>query len=276
MTFAAPITSTAPVRLPRAQGDLRLSTKATPPGSAIDTLYQKGAYKAVFPRADVFTGVIVNTAGGVTGGDRFDLNAVAGAKSHLSLTTQAAERAYRALPGETGHVQTHLLVEAGATLRWLPQETIVFDGADFARRLRCDVASGATALLVEPVIFGRAAMGERDIRGRMSERIEIWQEGLLTYLDAWSLEGALMDTLSRPATGAGAGAMASLVLAGPSAEASLDPLRAHLPEEGGASLKAPDLLVARVMAKDGYHLRQTLLPMLDYLTQNTLPTCWRL
>lgn len=281
MTFAAPIASTAPVALPRAIGTLRVASKASPRGSAIDQLYQKGAYKAVFPRARTFTAVVVNTSGGITGGDRFDLLASAGAGSHLTLTTQAAERAYKALPGEVGQVQSKLQVEAQSVLHWLPQETIIFDGANVRRRLRCEVAAGASALIVEPMIFGRTAMGEDQVRGCMSDRIEIWQEGRLTYLDAWTLEGDMTSRLARPAIAASMGAMASLVLVGPQAEAGLEPLRALLPDTGaegtgGASLKAPDILVARLLAKDGYCLRKSLLPILDHLTQNTLPTCWRL
>lgn len=276
MTFARPVNSSIPVRLQRALGELRVSTKATVRGSGLDTLYQKGSYKMVFPRAQSLTGVIVNTSGGVTGGDNFDLAARVGEASDLTLTTQAAERAYKALPGQSGTVRSRLEVGPGASLRWLPQETIVFDGADFDRHLRCDLAPDASVLIVEPIIFGRAAMGEDCVHGRVSDRVELWQNGRLIHLDAWRLEGDLTEALSRPSVAGGASAMVSLVYAGARAEVDLEPLRSLMPETGGASLKSDNLLVARLVAKDGYHLRKSLLPILDYLTQHTLPTCWRL
>ena len=262
--------------LPRAVGHVRLRSKQTPRGAALDRLYQKGALKAVFPRGDGLTGVMVNTAGGVTGGDRFRLEACAGTGSALTLTTQAAERAYRALPGEIGRVRTSLSGEAGAHISWLPQETILFDGASFERRLRCDLAGDATLVLVEPLILGRAAMGERCVRGRMAERIEVFRDGVLIFRDSWALEGDLSDAFARPGIGAAATAMASLLCIGPKVAAWLEPLRAHFGTEGGASLRAADMLVGRLLAKDGYHLRKRLVPALMELTGNQLPTCWRL
>lgn len=276
MTYAPPFRTPETAKLPRAEGELDLSSKASPRGSCLDHLYQKGALKAVFPRAEDLTGVIVNTSGGVTGGDSFDITATAGAQSRLTLTTQAAERAYRALPASVGRIRTTLTVDTGATLFWLPQETIVFDGAHISRHLRCDMSQSAEALLVEPIIFGRAAMGERDIHARMSDRIELWQNGQPRHIDAWTLDGDLSTDLARPAVAAGATAMASLIYLGPRAEAHLTKIRALLPDTAGASLKAPDLLIARVLAKDGYELRKSLLPILDDLTDHALPTCWRL
>lgn len=262
--------------LPRAAGQVRLRTKKTERGTALDTLFQKGALKAVFPHGPNFTAVMVNTSGGVTGGDRFHLTASAGPGSQLTLTTQAAERAYKALPGEVGKVRTQLAADAGSRLWWLPQETILFDGANFARHLRCDLDACATALLVEPLILGRAAMGETRVHGCMSEQIDILRDGALIYRDAWKLDGDLTAHFLRPGIGKGATAMASLVLIGPGAETLLEPLREHLADAGSASLREQDLLVARVLARDGYALRKRLVPALSFLTQNTMPTCWRL
>jgi urease accessory protein len=274
MNSAAPALHAHPLN--RAQGHLRAAVKATPRGTGLATLFQRGSMKAVFPRSARKTLVQVNTAGGVTGGDRFQTAIDVQSGSHLTVTTQAAERAYRARPGETGRVSTELTVANGASLHWLPQETIVFDEANFARSLTCDLAEGAEALIVEPMIFGRAAMGETDLTGSLSDRICIRQNGEPLHLDAWTLTGNLTAQLDRPAIAGGARAMASLTYVGPRAEAHLDTLRALLPESGGASLKSPGLVTARLLTRDGYQLRQHLLPILDALTGHTLPTCWRL
>ena len=276
MTFSAAVTIPSPGPIPRAEGVARVSSKTGPNGSAIDQLYQKGALKVVFPRSADLTAVLVNTAGGVTGGDRFQLNAAAGADSSLTLTTQAAERAYKALPDETGRIRTHLTAAENARLCWLPQETILFDGANLDRRLRCDLAHGSELLFVEPLILGRAAMGENQVRGQMSDRVELVRDGKLTYLDSWTLAGDLTEVFDRAAVGQGAKAMASLIYVGPRAEAFLDPVRDHFGDSGGASLRSPDVLIGRVLAKDSYDLRKSLVPLLDFLTDTRLPTCWRL
>jgi len=276
MTYTATVTDQAKTALPRAEGALEVSSKQTPRGSAIDRLYQKGALKAVFPRSETFTSVLVNTSGGVTGGDRFRLSASAGPGSHLTLTTQAAERAYRALPGAPGRIRNTLSAAPGARLWWLPQETIFFDGAHLERRLRCDLAPDAEFLLIEPLILGRAAMGERHVTGQISDRIEIHRSGKIAYLDAWSFAGDITAHFNRRAIGSGATAMASLVYVGPRAESLLTPVRGHLGTGGGASLRDPNVLVARILAEDGYHLRQRIVPLLDFLTEARLPTCWRL
>ncbi|APX12149.1 urease accessory protein UreD [Tateyamaria omphalii] len=276
MTAHLPLTA-ATAAQPRAIGSVRLSTKPVQGRTVIDGLYQQGAAKAVFPRAARgMTAVLLNTSGGVTGGDRFDYAATAGAGTHLTVTTQACERAYRAQPGEVGRVETRLTVQDGATLWWLPQETLIFDGCAMTRRLSCDLAPTARALIVEPMCLGRIAMGEDAVRGQFSDRIEITRNGVPLVLDAWSLSGDMTADMARVAIGRGATSMVSLTYVAPDAEAHLGPVRDLLPETGGASLLTHDTLVMRTVAPSGYHLRKTLLPILDHLTGGHLPICWRL
>lgn len=262
---------------PRARGELRLSSKTVSGRSVLDGLRQSGATKALFPTGRPhLEAIVINSAGGITGGDRFRIDAAAGRGSRLTLTTQAAERAYRAQPGETGRLFTRLAVAEGARLDWLPQELIVFQGASLERRLEVDLAPDARFLMVEPMIFGRRAMGERLTDARLSDRIDVRRDGTPLYRDGLALSGDLTETLARASTGGGCGAMASLLYVAPDAEAHLDAVRAALPASGGASLLAPDALVLRLLAHDGFALRRALLPVLDRLTENTLPTSWRL
>lgn len=276
MTALHPI-EIADTRPPRAVGAVRLGTKCGPGGTVLDTLYQQGAAKAVFPRADRgLTAVLLNTSGGVTGGDRFSYDATAGPDTHLTLTTQACERAYCALPGEVGRVETRLTVTDNATLWWLPQETLLFDGCHMERRLTCTLAPDARALIVEPVCIGRLAMEETVVRGTMADRISIYRDDTPLVLDAWQLTGDMTAQMARPAIGDGASAMVSLTYVAPDADRYLDPVRAHLGPFGGASLLHDDVLVLRLLAPSGYALRQHLLPILDHLTDGHLPLCWRL
>lgn len=261
---------------PRAYGAVNLSVQGGERGTRLKDLGQSGSLKALFPRAHGadFQAVLINTAGGITGGDSFCITAHAEADTQLTLTTQAAERAYRAQPDQVGEVQNRLLIDKGARLNWLPQETILFQGCALSRTLHIDMQEGASLLMVEPLVFGRLAMGETLTDASFNDRIEIRRQGRIAYLDAITLQGDIAAQLARPHVAAGAGAMASLVYIAPDADAQLAPLRALLPETAGVSLIGDDLLLLRMLAADSYLLRQTLIPILNRLTHDTLPRCW--
>ncbi len=255
-----------------------LAAKARGGQSHIADLRLSGSSRALFPRptSPALDGVLLNTSGGITGGDRFDICATARQDSHLILTTQAAERAYRAVSQAPGYLETSLTLEDRARIDWLPQETILFEGASLRRRLRVEMAASARLLLVEPMIFGRTAMGETLHDARLNDRIEVRRENRLIFADAITLVGDIQARLDRPAIAGGARAMASVLLVAPDAGAALAPLRALLPPGSGASLLAPDLLFARLLAKDGHALRQILVPALVHLRNRPLPRTWML
>lgn len=219
---------------------------------------------------------MVNTAGGITGGDRvsLDIDVLPGAT--LTITTQAAERAYRAQVGEVGHVRTALTVKQSASLNWLPQELILFDRCALRRRLDIQLAATARLLMVEPVVFGRAAMPEvlRDVM--FQDRIRITRNGRPLYIDGMKLEGDATAHLARATIADGAGAMASVVMVAPDAARRLGPVRTMLPCTAGASMLADDVLVIRHLAPDSFELRRTLIPVLELLSDHPLPTSWRL
>lgn len=263
---------------PRARGQVRLTLKPGPGGGAIAGLRMAGSLKLMFPRpaGPAFEAVLVNTAGGVTGGDEFTTEAGAAPGTSLTLTTQAAERAYRANGIEPGRVATRLDVGLGARFAWLPQETILFEGAHFVRTLEVEMAEDSRFLMVEPVVFGRVAMGE-ELRGaRFHDRVEIHRDGRLLWRDAVRLEGDLAAQMDLAAIGNGARAMASLVYAGPDAGAFLDRLRALMPNTAGASLVRDGLLAARLLAPDSYTLRRSLMPALRLLNHYEIPKPWML
>ena len=261
---------------PRAHGSARLSVIGTERGTVLDGLRQAGALKVLFPRvADSrCQAVLINTAGGVTGGDTFETDANAGPGAHLSLTTQAAERAYRAQPFERAGLSTRLTLDDGARLDWLPQETILFDGCSVERSLKVDMAASSRLLLVEPLVFGRAAHGERLDDAWFRDRIEVRRDGDPVFLDAMAFAGDVRSHLARRHVAAGAGAMASLLLISPDAELPLTRLRGMLPQTAGASLIREGVLFARILAPDGFVLRQSLLPILSFLSENALPRNW--
>lgn len=272
----ASVPPTQAADLPRAIGSVKLSSKVVNGKSVIDGLRTSGASRVAFPRrADAVEAIQINTSGGVTGGDRFTTSARAGTNSQLVLTTQAAERAYASL-SDTAKISTHLEGEPGSRLHWLPQELIVFDQVSLDRRLEVNLAEGAEAVIVEPILFGRRAMGETRISGTFQDRITLRRNGTAIYRDRFALVGDISEQLDRPAVGRGMAALASAFYIGPRAEALLPQVRAHLPGAGGASLLDNGILVIRLLEQDGFLLRKTLVPVLEALTDATLPKTWSL
>lgn len=261
--------------LPRARGSVLVRAVVRGGRSVVADLRQAGSAKVLLPRGDgpMLDAALLVTAGGITGGDAFHWDAIVGEGGWLGLTTQAAERAYRARPGETGRVTVRLSAAAGARVDWLPQETILFDGSALARRLDVDLAGDAVLLAVEPLVFGRAAMGERITGVRLTDQWRIRRDGRLVHAEALRFAGSAAE-LARPAVLAGAGAMATVILASCDADAMLAPVRRLLPDGAGASVIRPGLLAVRVLAADGFELRRCLIPVLQALRGAPLPSMW--
>jgi urease accessory protein len=262
-----PIAAQSP---PRARGAARLSVAAGPGPSRLVDLRLEGSLKLLFPRgADHRQAVVLNTSGGLTGGDRMALDIAVGDGADLTVTTQAAERVYRAASGRA-EVEAGVTIGAGARLDWLPQETILFDGAALRRRLTVRMHGTARLLLVEPLILGRAAMGEVVRQAFLSDRWDIWRDGRLIRADALRLTGDVTNLMAR--AGGGAGAMASILVIAPGAEGRLPPL----PDGAAASSPLPGTLSVRMLAPDGFTLRQRLIPVIEHLAGRALPKVWRL
>jgi urease accessory protein len=140
--------------------------------------------------------VLINTAGGLTGGDRLQLSVDVGTMAAATITTQACEKFYRARDGHA-EVSCGLSVGAGGRLAWLPQETIVFERAAFSRRLDADLGDGAEALVVEATVFGRRAMGEAVGHAVFRDRWRIRHNGRLTHAQDLAIGPDVAGTLSR-------------------------------------------------------------------------------
>jgi urease accessory protein len=277
VTAHMPITSTP--LLQRARGLLNISVQQSDEGvSRLKDLRQQGSYRTIFPRSNSgnVEAVIINTSGGVTGGDQFETTAVAQKSAKITITTQAAERIYCAADTIAGTMKTTLSVQKDAQMFWLPQETILFDGARLERRLDVDLHASATFLMVEPLVFGREASGETLQSGGLDDRVCITTNQRPIYLDRIKLEGDITRQLRRTGIANGARAMASIVLVNSNASSLLDPVRTLLPASAGASLISDTILVVRLLSADSYALRTALLPILTLLTNNAVPKNWRL
>jgi urease accessory protein len=268
-----------PSLLQRAVGELRVVVKRFGAETVLDELRQVGCLKARFPRRIVpgwMDVVMLNTGGGVAGGDRLDLAFGVGAGGQATIAAQAAERFYRALAADApSRVRAHLTVAAGAALEWLPQETILFDRSALDRRLVVDLAADARFLGVETVVFGRTAMGETVREGWLRDLIRVRRAGALLLHDAIRLDGAIDAALQRRAVAGGAKVLATVVYVAPDASLKLDPVRDALAAaEAGASVWN-GMLVARVLGADSASVRRTVVAVLNVLREDRpLPRVW--
>lgn len=264
----------------RARGVLHVTTRLRGTETRLAGLRQEGCLRACFPHsgAGPLQVVTLNTSGGMTDGDGLQTRLAVEAGAFMVVASQAAERVYRARPGASpARVSVRAEVARHGRLEYLPQETILFDGCALDRHLTVEMDPDSTYLGVESLVFGRAASGEVLGSIRLRDRVSVRRGGRLVLHDGVILHGPAAAILAGPATGAGAGAVASLVYAAPDAEVCLAPLRDSLAGEGlacGASFR-DGMLVARIVARNGARARQAVLAGLAVLRgKNALPRVW--
>jgi len=290
LSKAAPLpggtwTST-PDELPRAVGRVDVAFQRRGEKTALRDLYQQGSAKARFPKT--FDGgppeaVLINLAGGLTGDDCFQQTVDFGQGTHAVVTTQAAEKIYRASKGSgPARVTNKLKVKADAFAEWLPQETIFFNGGRLQRRFEINLDPTARLLACEAMIFGRTAMGETVQHGHFRDdwRVHIGQR--LAFADGFHVDGAIQDCLDRPTIADGGRALATVLYVGPDIENLIETAKQTLDPFSAAGKRAAaslidDLIVARFVASDGAVLRDMLR---DYMTTMRrgaagLPKLWR-
>jgi urease accessory protein len=233
----------------RANGRAELALAAAPGGSRLRHLFQAAPLRWLFPDAEddePKTGALVNVAGGLTGGDRIASSLTLGPQARFTATTPAAEKIYRSL-GEETDIAATIAAEEGACCEWLPQETILFDGARLRRRLDFALAPGARLLAAEMLVLGRAAHGEGFVQGSLRDAWRVRRGGALVWAD--SLHLAAPRHAAARFRLAGANALATVLLAAPEAEALRG--RGREMAEGAASLVAPGVLLLRWLGEAG-------------------------
>jgi urease accessory protein len=240
-------------------------------------VHEAGSLRVRFPNpADtaLLEAVTVNTAGGMAGGDHFNVEVDVGAGARLCLTSAAAEKVYRSLGPDT-QVSVKLSADPGAALAWLPQETILFDRARLRRTIDLDLARGASVLLAEAIVFGRLARGETVACGHVFDRWRVRVGGELVFAETTRLDGGIAQHLSETAIAAEGAAIAS-VLKLPGDEDSAAAIRAmqqsFVGEVGVSAWNG--LALARLVAPDGAALRHNLIAVLTTWGAGMLPRLW--
>ena len=253
----------------RVDGEARIAFRRDATGKTVlADLYQRAPCRALFPATEVdepIQSVLLTTSGGLTGGDRTRVGIEVRANAQATLTTQAAEKIYRALP-DTGDalVRVDLRVGDGAWAEWLAQETIVFEGSRLRRLFAADVAATGRLLAVESIVFGRTAMGENFDTGLLHDAWRISRGGRLVWADALHLEGDVRRQRSAP-WGFGTNVACSTVLyTGADAPQQLVEARELLGQCnlpcGATSLDG--IMLVRIMAADAAELRAAVMRLI--------------
>lgn len=260
----------------RAQGAVKFDVKLQDGVTRRGRLHESGSLRVRFPspEAEGLSGVFVNTAGGIAGGDRFDIDITTGEGSRLTLTTAAAEKVYRAA-GPAAQLNIALKAEAGSHLAWLPQETILFDRARILRRIDIDLAEDASLLLCEIVVFGRSAMGEKMLHGEFVDRWRMRRAGRLVFAETIRLDGDIGEKLKSPAIANGGVAVGTALIA-PGDAAVVERIREASDQFGGeVGISCWNgFAMARFCAQDAARLRADMMAVLGRASGAALPRLW--
>ncbi|MSP20692.1 MAG: urease accessory protein [Alphaproteobacteria bacterium] len=267
----------------RSHGHARIAFGLRAGRTALEDLFQQGCSRVLRPHVPPGAApqaVLVNTGGGITGGDSLHTEVRIGAGAGAVVTSQAAEKVYRSAGGES-HVTTALSVAEGGWLAWLPQETILFDGGRLERETRISVAPGARLLACEAIGFGRQARKERVHSGLLRDSWRLERDGKLAWADSLRLDGDIADILARPAIADGATALASVLYVAEDAETLLSVARdlAGCAHVTAAATSLGHVLLARFAADSLYALRAELMPFLGLMLEAAaipaaLPQAW--
>jgi urease accessory protein len=260
----------------RAVGSVAFAARLSSGMTRRGDVHEAGSLRIRFPspETDALSAVLVNTAGGVAGGDRFSVSIDAGAGSALTLTTAAAEKIYRS-NGPEAVIDVSLRAEAGARLAWLPQETILFDRARLSRRIDIDLHEQASLLLAEIAVFGRTAMDETMTAGSYCDRWRMRRGGRLVFAETLRLDGDIGAKLAQPAIAGGGTAVATVLIA-PGTEQTVERIRAAasvFKAQVGVSAWN-GFALARFCAKDAAALRSDVMTLLAQVDAKALPRLW--
>jgi urease accessory protein len=271
--------SIGPVAPQRAEGRAFLSVGLSRGASRLIDLSQSGAARIMLPsvagpRPEA---VFLNTSGGLTSGDRIEFSMSVAGGAALTATTQTAERAYLA-PAGPARLRVTADVGPGAALDWLPQETILFQGAGLSRETRIDLGPDARCLLVEIVVLGRRAMGEVVTHARLLDRRTVTAQGRCLHVEALDLSPEGLARAASPAMLGPAHVCASLALCGSGTEAAAEALRVLPVPEGviAATSGWNGRTLLRATATDLWPLKIYLGRVIARLTDRPLPRVWQM
>lgn len=259
----------------RARGAIDLAIVA----GKLERFYQSGSAKIFMPKtyAATIEAVLVNTAGGLTGGDDFQVRLSADSDTHLTVSTQTAERIYRALGHQHANMRIDMELTGAASLHWLPQETILFDGARFSRQLNVEMNEGASFLASEMMVFGRTAMNEAVLKGSLQDQWRIRRGGKLIHAEALRLDGEIAQKLSQVASATSSICLSTILYISRDAEACVNAVRIFFkdyPEVKTAVTAWDGKLIIRSLGNDTAQLKKLLAQFIEQFRKIANPRVW--
>src|SRR6266850_7720415 len=203
--------------------------------------------KPLYPEGDaVCHAIVVHPPAGIAGGDELEIAVRAAEDAHALLTTPGAGKWYRS-GGVWARQRIELNARDGACIEWLPQETIVYDGALADIRTEVRLADGARFIGWEILCLGRSGSGERFARGACRLQTSLQQNGKALWFERGRIEGG-SPLLESQVGLTGAPVCATLLAVAPGLDALLPRCRGARPESGaGAVTLLPGVLVARYL-----------------------------
>lgn len=250
----------------RAEGSARILVSGSHRGTSILDVFERSPLRVMFPRvgAEVEEAVLVNTAGGIAGGDKLGYEVTALTDASITVTTQAAEKIYRAL-SQPARVNTNLRVGRAARLAWLPQETILFNGGRLSRKMEIDVSSGGEVLALEWLVLGRALNGEEVICGHITDSWRVRKDGRLVWADGFRITDSGFPSIRRSALLGNCIAVATMIYCGPHLKLRLSLFRKILSSLGcrSAATLLDGLIILRFAAQSAFELRCALRGFLE-------------
>ena len=202
--------------------------------------------------------IIVHPPAGIAGGDSLNIRASVAENAWAQLTSPGAAKWYRA--NSTAHQQVELRVAAGATLEWLPQETIVYSSAQAELRTRIELEGDARLFYWDIIALGRPAAGERFDAGHFQAHLDIRRDGQPLWHERQRVEGG--DGLLDSAIGlAGQPVFATLLVTGEINAELLERCRELNTSVRGDLTQLPGLIVARCLASEALQARAWLIEL---------------
>ena len=261
--------------LQRANGAGRAVLRGSEEGNRIVDLFQSSPIRIMFPRgraSAIEEAVFVNTGGGIAGGDRLEYGVTALADASIAVTSQAAEKVYRAL-NEPARISTKLKACEAAKLAWLPQETILFNRARLSRETEIELVSGAELLALEWLVLGRAAHGEEVIGGHINDSWRVRRDGRLIWADSFRAQDETFPHLRRKALLSNSKAIGTLIHFGPDLDRRLEFVRdiATSLDCHCAATSVGGLIVVRVAAEMALDLKLALCNFLQQFSDELGP-----
>jgi urease accessory protein len=265
--------------LQRAEGSGRMVLSGSDNGTRIVDVFQRSPIRIMFPSSGgsaVEEAVLINTAGGIAGGDWLECSVTALANASIAVPSQAAEKVYRAL-SEPARITTKLKACEAAKLAWLPQETIVFDSGRLSRETEIELSSGAELLALEWLVLGRAAHGEKMVGGHLTDSWRVKKDGRLIWADTFRLTDEMFPHLHRRALLSNYKAIGTLIYFGPCLDTRLEFLRDIARSLGChcAATLVGGLLIVRFAAEVSSDLRHALCSLLHQFNRELGPGPFR-